>query len=1332
MLVDVDVTYMHTNFGGCGLSGFGDKISLWSIKVEKFHRSESAQKIHASRGQCHVHVHQFWWAWSLRFRRYGYLSKTAKFPFRPMDYSPWSSKISIDRNRLKKFMQVGMDVKCMHTNFGGRGLSGFGDKISLWSIKVEKLHRSESAQKIHASRGQCHVHVHQFWWAWSLRFRRYGYLSKTAKFPFRPMDYSPWSSKISIDRNRLKKFMQVGMDVKCMHTNFGGRGLSGFGDKISLWSIKVEKLHRSESAQKIHASRGQCHVHVHQFWWAWSLRFRRYGYLSKTAKFPFRPMDYSPWSSKISIDRNRLKKFMQVGMDVKCMHTNFGGRGLSGFGDKISLWSIKVEKLHRSESAQKIHASRGQCHVHVHQFWWAWSLRFRRYGYLSKTAKFPFRPMDYSPWSSKISIDRNRLKKFMQVGMDVKCMHTNFGGRGLSGFGDKISLWSIKVEKLHRSESAQKIHASRGQCHVHVHQFWWAWSLRFRRYGYLSKTAKFPFRPMDYSPWSSKISIDRNRLKKFMQVGMDVKCMHTNFGGRGLSGFGDKISLWSIKVEKLHRSESAQKIHASRGQCHVHVHQFWWAWSLRFRRYGYLSKTAKFPFRPMDYSPWSSKISIDRNRLKKFMQVGMDVKCMHTNFGGRGLSGFGDKISLWSIKVEKLHRSESAQKIHASRGQCHVHVHQFWWAWSLRFRRYGYLSKTAKFPFRPMDYSPWSSKISIDRNRLKKFMQVGMDVKCMHTNFGGRGLSGFGDKISLWSIKVEKLHRSESAQKIHASRGQCHVHVHQFWWAWSLRFRRYGYLSKTAKFPFRPMDYSPWSSKISIDRNRLKKFMQVGMDVKCMHTNFGGRGLSGFGDKISLWSIKVEKLHRSKSAQKIHASRGQCHVHVHQFWWAWSLRFRRYGYLSKTAKFPFRPMDYSPWSSKISIDRNRLKKFMQVGMDVKCMHTNFGGRGLSGFGDKISLWSIKVEKLHRSESAQKIHASRGQCHVHVHQFWWAWSLRFRRYGYLSKTAKFPFRPMDYSPWSSKISIDRNRLKKFMQVGMDVKCMHTNFGGRGLSGFGDKISLWSIKVEKLHRSESAQKIHASRGQCHVHVHQFWWAWSLRFRRYGYLSKTAKFPFRPMDYSPWSSKISIDRNRLKKFMQVGMDVKCMHTNFGGRGLSGFGDKISLWSIKVEKLHRSESAQKIHASRGQCHVHVHQFWWAWSLRFRRYGYLSKTAKFPFRPMDYSPWSSKISIDRNRLKKFMQVGMDVKCMHTNFGGRGLSGFGDKISLWSIKVEKFHRSESAQKIHASRGQCHVHVHQFWWAWSLRFPRYGYLSKMAKFPFRPMDYSPWSSKNSIA
>ena len=55
--------------------------------------------------------------------------------------------------------------------------------------------------------------------------------------------------------------------------------------------------------------------------------------------------------------------------------------------------------------------------------------------------------------------------------------------------------------------------------------------------------------------------------------------------------------------------------------------------------------------------------------------------------------------------------------------------------------------------------------------------------------------------------------------------------------------------------------------------------------------------------------------------------------------------------LSKMTKFPFRGMDYSPWSSKNLINRNWLKKFMQVGIDVTCMHTNFGGCGFFVFGD---------------------------------------------------------------------------------------------------------------------------------------------------------------------------------------------------------------------------------------------------------------------------------------------------------------------------------------------------------------------------------------------
>ena len=108
-----------------------EKISLWSIKVENFNRSESAKKIYASRDQCHVHVHQFWWVWSLWFWRYGYLSKTSNFPFWGTDYSPWSSKNLINQNRLKKFMQVGVNVTCMYISFGGRGLSGFRDMVTF-------------------------------------------------------------------------------------------------------------------------------------------------------------------------------------------------------------------------------------------------------------------------------------------------------------------------------------------------------------------------------------------------------------------------------------------------------------------------------------------------------------------------------------------------------------------------------------------------------------------------------------------------------------------------------------------------------------------------------------------------------------------------------------------------------------------------------------------------------------------------------------------------------------------------------------------------------------------------------------------------------------------------------------------------------------------------------------------------------------------------------------------------------------------------------------------------------------------------------------------------
>ena len=88
----------------------------------------------------------------------------------------------------------------------------------------------------------------------------------------------------------------------------------------------------------------------------------------------------------------------------------------------------------------------------------------------------------------------------------------------------------------------------------------------------------------------------------------------------------------------------------------------------------------------------------------------------------------------------------------------------------------------------------------------------------------------------------------------------------------------------------------------------------------------------------------------------------------------------------KTTKSPFRGAwtIYSPWSSKNLIDRNRLKNFMQVGIDVTCMYANFGGCGFFAFGDitnfknnQISLsGSMVIKKFNRLESAQKIHATR--------------------------------------------------------------------------------------------------------------------------------------------------------------------------------------------------------------------------------------------------------------------------------------------------------------------------------------------------------------------
>ena len=91
--------------------------------VKKFNRSESAQKIHANRDGCHMHAPNFGGCDLSSFRDIVTL-KNSQFS---LSEDGLSSKNLIDRNRLKKFMQIGMDVTCMHTNFGGRDLSGFED-----------------------------------------------------------------------------------------------------------------------------------------------------------------------------------------------------------------------------------------------------------------------------------------------------------------------------------------------------------------------------------------------------------------------------------------------------------------------------------------------------------------------------------------------------------------------------------------------------------------------------------------------------------------------------------------------------------------------------------------------------------------------------------------------------------------------------------------------------------------------------------------------------------------------------------------------------------------------------------------------------------------------------------------------------------------------------------------------------------------------------------------------------------------------------------------------------------------------------------------------------
>ena len=134
------------------------------------------------------------------------------------------------------------------------------------------------------------------------------------------------------------------------------------------------------------------------------------------------------------------------------------------------------------------------------------------------------------------------------------------------------------------------------------------------------------------------------------------------------------------------------------------------------------------------------------------------------------------------------------------------------------------------------------------------------------------------------------------------------------------------------------------------------------------------------------------------------------------------------------------------------------------------MYLKFGGHGIFGFSDFASLVCIQIWSnfpfrpwtiVHGHQKIQSIGiGSKNSC----------------RYGLMShactpilvgvvssvseillpsKMAKFPFLTMDYT---SKNLIDRNWLKKFMQIWIDVTCMHTNFGECGLFGFGDTATF----------------------------------------------------------------------------------------------------------------------------------------------------------------------------------------------------------------------------------------------------------------------------------
>ena len=145
--------------------------------------------------------------------------------------------------------------------------------------------------------------------------------------------------------------------------------------------------------------------------------------------------------------------------------------------------------------------------------------------------------------------------------------------------------------------------------------------------------------------------------------------------------------------------------------------------------------------------------------------------------------------------------------------------------------------------------------------------------------------------------------------------------------------------SKTAKFPFLTMDYSPWSSKNSIDRNQLKKSCKYKlMSNACTPILVG-------------MTILVSEIATFKN--------GQISLSDH----------------------------YSPWSSKNSIDRNQLKKSCKYNLMSNACTPIFVGMAILVseilLPSKMAKFPFPTmdyivhghQKIYLSESAQKIHAS---------------------------------------------------------------------------------------------------------------------------------------------------------------------------------------------------------------------------------------------------------------------------------------------------------------------------------------------------------------------